>query len=53
MAHKLNSQVSLYTVVANMHLPGVVEGRGDGLYCLFHDEADLEALPVTENATLN
>jgi hypothetical protein len=23
----------------------MIEGRGDGLYCLFHEDIDLEALP--------
>lgn len=30
-----------------LHYLGIIEGRGDGLYCLIHDEVDLEALPPT------
>jgi hypothetical protein len=27
---------------------GQIEGRGDGLYALYHGDLDLEALPPTE-----
>ncbi len=28
-----------------LHYLGVIEGRGDGLYCIIHNEVDLECLP--------
>jgi hypothetical protein len=28
-----------------LHYRGIIEGRGDGLYALYHEEVDLEALP--------
>ncbi len=29
-----------------LHYLGVIEGRGDGLYCLIHDDLELEHLPL-------
>jgi hypothetical protein len=29
-----------------LHYLGVIEGRGDALYCLIHDDLELKALPV-------
>jgi hypothetical protein len=28
-----------------LHYRGQIEGRGEGLYCLLHDEIELECLP--------
>jgi hypothetical protein len=29
-----------------LHYLARIEGRGDGLYCVFHDDVDLEVLPT-------
>ena len=28
----------------------IIEGRGDGLYCVFHEDVDLEALPTLQES---
>jgi hypothetical protein len=30
---------------------GIIEGRGDGRYALYHDDLELEALPPTDGNT--
>lgn len=31
----------------------LIEGRGDGLYCIFHQDVDLEVLPTLRNSQEN
>jgi hypothetical protein len=33
-----------------LHYLGEIEGRGEDLYCLIHDEVELEALPPENEA---
>jgi hypothetical protein len=33
-----------------LHYLGVIEGRGDGLYALYHSDIDLECLPVQRSS---
>jgi len=34
-----------------LHYLGVIEGRGDALWTLFHDDVELECLPKGANGT--
>ena len=42
----IKSQTFLKDGKGFLHYLGIIEGRGDGLYCLLHDDVELEALPL-------
>lgn len=30
-----------------LHYHGIIEGRGEGLWAIYHDDVELECLPIT------
>lgn len=42
----IKEQVFLLDGKSFLHYLGQIEGRGSGLYCILHDDVELECLPI-------